>query len=232
MFFPIGDEESRPGSSANVVYALIAFNVMVFLAEWQVMQQGERAADAMIRQYGAIPALLMRYPDEFWHTAFTSMFMHGDWMHLFGNMLFLWIFADNVEDLLGPVSFVIFYVICGLAALATHVMVDPGSRIPVVGASGAISGVLGAYITTFPHNAIRNFYWFAFFVGVVRLPAWIYLGIWFGMQMLYATSKGAESGGVAFAAHAGGFVAGVVLIMVFPKRRHALDFYRRTASFR
>jgi len=219
MFFPIGDEESRPGSTATVVLAFIAFNVLVFVAELQ------GGLDRTTLRYGGVPYLLTHDLDGSWYTAFTSMFMHGSWMHLFGNMLFMWIFADNIEDLLGESGFLIFYVACGLCALAAHVALDPNSKIPVVGASGAISGVLGAYIAMFPHNSIRNFYWVYFFVGVTNLPAWLYLGIWFLMQLLMARVD-ATGGGVAFGAHVGGFVAGVVLIQVFPKRAEALHHYR------
>ncbi len=230
MFVPIGDEESRPGSTAFVVMALIAINVAIFVAEAQILQHGQRAEQRLFYEYGAVPYFLTRAPFDYWPTVFSSMFMHGGWMHLVGNMLFMWIFADNIEDLLGEVGFVIFYLLCGVAALVAHVAMDPASKVPVVGASGAISGVLGAYITMFPHNGVRNFYWFWFIVGVTTLPAWMYLGVWFLMQLFFAAGQEAGAAGVAFAAHAGGFVAGMILISVFPKRQEAIDYYRWRTS--
>lgn len=227
MFIPIGDEESRPGSTAIMVIVIIAINVAVFVAETQIMAQGGDAASGMIEEYGAVPYLLSHDLAHHWTTVFSSMFMHASWMHLLGNMLFMWIFADNVEDLLGEVPFVLFYLTCGVAALAAHVLVDPDSQIPLVGASGAISGVLGAYIAMFPNNSVRNFYWLWLFVGIARLPAWLYLGFWFLMQVGLASGSGHQAaGGVAFAAHAGGFMAGVLLIFFFPKRQETLDYYR------
>jgi len=220
---PIGDEESRPGSSAVVVWTLIAVNVLIYFLCWS---RGQAAENELIFQYGAIPRVLTRDLSGTWYTALTSMFMHGGWAHLLGNMLFLWVFADNIEDLLGEFGFLLFYLMCGAAALAAHVAMDPTSKIPVVGASGAISGVLGAYIVTFPRNDVRTLYFIVFLAGFTRVPAWLYLGIWFGMQLL------GRDPGVAFGAHIGGFIAGVVLIHLFPKRQEPLDWYAHRTAWR
>jgi membrane associated rhomboid family serine protease len=220
---PLGDEESRPGSAAPVVAALIALNVAVFVAESMMAPDD---LDAAMRRYAVVPDLLLSTPATYWPSLFTSMFLHASWLHLLGNMLFLYIFADNIEDLLGSVPFLVFYVLCGLAAMAAQVAMDPHSGVAIVGASGAISGVLGAYVTAFPRNRVKCLYWLAFFVGIIWVPAGVFLGLWFVMQLLFAlSSHPGEGGGVAFAAHVGGFLCGMLLHRLFPKRRDALDYY-------
>jgi membrane associated rhomboid family serine protease len=201
-----------------VTYALITGCVLVFF--WQV-SLGTRM-EAAIYAYGLIPDVLLgdaRLPPELavvpaWMTVFTSMFMHGGWMHLIGNMLYLWIFADNVEDRLGHGRFVVFYVLCGIAAALAQALPDPDSQIPMVGASGAISGVLGAYLLLYPRAHVLVLIPLGPLSQLVRLPALLVLGLWFALQLaseLFAS----EGAGVAFRAHIGGFVAGLLLLPVF-----------------
>ncbi len=154
-----------------------------------------------------------------WFTPVISLFMHGSWAHLLGNGLFLWVFGNNIEDVMGRGRFLAFYIICGLAAAAVHVLVIPGSPIPTVGASGAISGVMGAYLMLFPSVRVRMLFIFVIFFKVIPLPAWLVLLWWFGLQVLMAlpqlASTGDVTGGVAVWAHVGGFVAGAALIRLF-----------------
>jgi membrane associated rhomboid family serine protease len=159
-------------------------------------------------------------------TVVTSMFLHGGLAHLLGNMWFLWIFGDNVEDAMGPVRFAVFYLLCGLLATATHVAADPHSQIPMVGASGAIAGVLGAYLVLYPRHRIVSLVFLFVFVSMVHLPAWLWLGFWFVMQFF------TESGQVAWLAHVGGFLAGLALLHLFligrPLRRSRLGVAPRS----
>jgi membrane associated rhomboid family serine protease len=205
-----------------ITVLLIAANVLVFLYQQNLPQQG-----AFI--YGAIPARLTGAGgppgpalDPAWLTLFTAMFMHGSWLHLLGNMLYLWIFGDNVEDLLGSFRFLLFYLICGLAAAGLQIFmtVNPvAARLPMVGASGAIAGVLGAYLIKFPRARIRTLVFFFIFIQVVVLPASLVLGFWFILQLLNAGAGPQATGGVAFFAHIGGFVAGMVLVLLFTPAR-------------
>jgi membrane associated rhomboid family serine protease len=153
-------------------------------------------------------------------TPITSMFLHGSWGHLIGNLLFSWVFGNNVEDSMGRVRFVVFYILCGLIAAASHVVLDASSPVPTVGASGAISGVLGAYLILYPHVRVRMLFWFLLFIRVIRVPAWAVLLWWFFWQVVAGlpqlmTLSNKVSGGVAVWAHIGGFVAGVILVKLF-----------------
>ncbi len=204
-----------------VNYALIATCVAVFI--WQA-SLGARM-EAAVYTYGLIPDVLLgdaRLPPELavvpaWMTVFTSMFMHGGWMHLIGNMLYLWIFADNVEDRFGHFRFIVFYVLCGIAAALAQALPDPDSQIPMVGASGAISGVLGAYLLMFPRAHVLVLLPLGPLSQLVRVPALLVLGLWFAMQLL-SEMFAPPGAGVAFRAHIGGFVAGLVLLPVFRPR--------------
>ncbi|RME09055.1 MAG: rhomboid family intramembrane serine protease [Ardenticatenia bacterium] len=214
-----------------VNYTLILLNVLVFV--WEVSLGP--ALEPTIRQIGLVPV-------RFWHETgiarwlpvFTSMFLHGGTFHLFSNMLALWIFGDNVEDRMGHLRYLIFYLLCGVAAALAHVYLNPTSPIPTVGASGAISGVLAAYFVMFPTASVYTLIpLFFFWIEVVRIPAVIYLGIWFLSQLfngLFALSVNTlqASGGVAWWAHVGGFVAGLVLVWFFrqpPERRYADEYW-------
>jgi membrane associated rhomboid family serine protease len=162
-----------------------------------------------------------------WQALFSSMFLHGSWMHLIGNMWFLWIFGNNVEDSMGHLRFLLFYLIAGVAAAGAHIFTDPASTIPMVGASGAISGVMGAYLVLYPKARIDTLFFFVFFIRVVPLPAWVLLGYWMVLQIggSFATTV-AGGGGVAYGAHVGGFLAGLLLVVPF-RNRKLVDAKRR-----
>jgi membrane associated rhomboid family serine protease len=156
-------------------------------------------------------------------TVLTSMFLHAGFAHLLGNMVFLWIFGNNVEDATGHPRFLLFYLACGVAAALSHILTRPGSTVPMVGASGAISGVLGAYFLLYPHARIVTLVLLGFFAQTVRIPAFFFLGLWFLMQLFPAfLSVGGDGGGVAWFAHIGGFVAGMLLLVPFKRRRARL----------
>ncbi len=222
--FPIGDEQNGRVLTPVVNYALIGVNVLVFLYQFLLP---DRALVDFIHQWGAIPAEISRGQDLV--GLLTSMFLHGGWLHILGNMLFLWVFGDNVEDAMGHVRYLLFYLLCGVAAGAAQVLIDPTSRIPLVGASGAIAGVLGAYILLVPRGRIRTLVVFGFFITVILVPAWVQIGIWFLLQLFSGVAslgvRTDEGGGVAFWAHVGGFVAGAILVWVF-KDQTAVDRQR------
>ena len=152
-----------------------------------------------------------------WHTAVTSMFLHGGWFHLIGNMWFLWIFGNNIEDAMGPLRFVAFYLVCGLLAAGAQVTMNPSSPIPMVGASGAVSGVMGAYLVLYPRVRVHMLVVLGFFITTIAVPASFMLVYWVFLQLVGSVLGGGEGGGVAFMAHLGGFVAGAVLIRLFTK---------------
>ena len=199
-----------------VTTLLIGINVLVFLYQFSLGPGVER----FVLKYGAIPyhvthlgevAHYATFPVPL--TLFTAMFLHGGFLHLLGNMLYLWIFGDNVEDRLGRFKFILLYLISGLAASFSHILTSPKSTVPMIGASGAIAGVLGAYMVAFPYARVLTMVFFGFFVRIIRIPAFFVLGFWFILQLIYALpSLGAQNaGGVAFFAHIGGFLSGILL---------------------
>lgn len=196
--------------------------VLVFLYQLSLGQQAERLVYAL----GMVPAVLLgtkALPPEITLvpapvTLLTSMFLHGGWMHLIGNMLYLWVFGDNVEDAMGHWRFIAFYLICGVAAALAQLAIDPGSTTPMIGASGAIAGLLGAYLLLHPKAHVLVLIPMGVFSQVVRLPAMLVLGFWFVLQLFNQLLQG-TGGGVAFMAHIGGFVAGMLLIPLFKYRR-------------
>ena len=214
-----------------VTYAFIAACVLVFL--WQ-MSLGEKGFEAAVLALGVIPAALLgdaRLPPELYlvppvATVFSSMFLHGGFMHLAGNMLYLWIFGNNIEDSMGHVRFVIFYLLCGVAAVLAQAWPNPDSTIPMIGASGAISGVLGAYLLLFPRARVLVLIPLGAFSRIVYVPAMFVLGFWFVLQLINTALSDTGQGGVAWGAHIGGFVAGMILIPVF-KHRHVRLFAPR-----
>jgi membrane associated rhomboid family serine protease len=225
-----------------VTIALIAACAIVFL--YQVSLPGE-PGEWFVFRYGAIPAVLFgqaagagSIPPEAvglpaYVSLITSMFLHGGWMHLIGNMLYLWIFGNNVEDVMGHARFIIFYVTCGVLAAFSHALTDPSSTVPMVGASGAISGVLGAYLLLFPRAQVLVLIPLGIFTRIMYVPAGFVLGFWFVLQLLSGgLSLGRQGGGVAFFAHVGGFLAGMALIGLF--KRPDVRFFspRRHASWR
>jgi len=150
-----------------------------------------------------------------WQALFSSMFMHASWMHLIGNMWFLWIFGNNVEDSMGHLRFLVFYVLCGLVAALAHVYTDASSALPMVGASGAISAVMGAYVVLYPRARVDTLFFFLIFIRIIPLPAWVMLGYWMAIQVVSSIADPGSGGGVAYTAHIGGFLAGALLILVF-----------------
>jgi rhomboid family protein len=220
---PIGDDPYEGGPPPLVTIGLVALNVLFFVVE--LMQPSEGALQSFIQAWGVVPHeysagrdLPPSIPFPFWATLVTSMFLHGGWAHLGGNMLYLWIFGDNLEKRMGHLRFLVFYLICGLAAGLAHVLTNPRSDMPTVGASGAISGVLGGYLVLFPRNRVRVLSR----GGIIYVPAWVMLGFWILIQFISGAasiSNTAETGGVAYMAHVGGFVAGLVLVSFFAGRR-------------
>jgi rhomboid family protein len=220
---PLRDDQPRY-STPYVTYFLIALNLVIYFFEWTL---DPKSFINLLLQFGIVPARLTtflagspKYPlIAVVLPFFTSMFLHGGWMHVIGNMWFLHIFGDNIEDYLGHFKYLVFYIVCGVLAMGAQVLSDPRSTVPALGASGAIAGVLGAYFLLYPGARVLTW----FFVFVIWVPAWLILGYWFALQFLSgaATSlayEGHSVGGVAFWAHVGGFVAGMVLIKVFPAR--------------
>ena len=212
---PIHD--SQPSySKPFITIFLIALNVLVFL--FQVSLDPFTRND-FIFAFGLVP-------DRFhWSAVLTSMFMHGGWMHLIGNMVFLWVYGDNIEDILGHAKYLLFYLLCGAAAAMGQVLIAPDSHVPMVGASGAIAGVMGAYMVKFPHSRIVLAGWFLI-IFTIELPAYVVLLYWFALQFLSGFGSiadiGAQRGGVAFFAHIGGFLAGMIIIFLLKTR----DRYR------
>lgn len=233
--FPIRDDNPQLRIPI-ATYAIIAVNVAVW-----VFVQGLGSNPALVEsicQLGLIPGELLgtvpagtQFPlgpgavcrlggGGTWYTLFSSMFMHGGWMHIIGNLWFLWIFGGNVEDSMGPVRFVVFYLLCGVAAAAAQVMTNTESIVPMVGASGAIGGVMGAYILLYPRVNVHMLFIFGFYITTFAIPAVFMLGYWFLVQVLSGVaSLGASGGGVAFWAHVGGFAAGGLLVLFFKNRR-------------
>jgi membrane associated rhomboid family serine protease len=224
--FPIGDDDQGPRTGAPIVtIALIVLNVLVFLLE--LGQGSEGALQSFITAWGVVPReysvgrdLPPGIPLPYWSTLITSMFLHGGWMHLGGNMLYLWIFGDNLERAMGTARFLVFYLVCGIIAGLAHIAFSGGSAIPSVGASGAISGVLGGYLLLFPQNRVRVLTR----GGIVSVPAIVVLGFWIVIQLISqvgAIAQTSAGGGVAYMAHIGGFAAGLVLVKLFTVRRPA-----------
>jgi membrane associated rhomboid family serine protease len=215
---PIGDDVTGHRRFALVTLALILVNVLVF--RWQESQGS--GFQRIVQAFGTVPYEITHGddigppgPQPIYLTLLTSMFMHANWMHLGGNMLFLWVFGDNLEDRMGPARFILFYLLCGLAASAAQIMLNPDGRIPGIGASGAIAGVMGGYLLLYPHARIRTIGRF----GIIFVPAWMMLGFWILTQILAGAAPwgGKEMGGVAYAAHLGGFIAGLLLVHLFAR---------------
>jgi membrane associated rhomboid family serine protease len=228
---PLRDENPTLGTSVATV-AILAING----AAWAFVQGlgSEPALSTSVCEWGAIAGeLLGTVPagttvslgpgracvlsgDPNWLTPLTAMFLHGGWFHLLGNLWFLWVFGDNVEDSMGPARFVVFYLLCGFAATVSQLAANPGSPVPLVGASGAISGVMGAYAVLYPRAPVHMLIFLLFYVTRIVVPAWLMLGYWFLIQLFSGVpTLGGEGAGVAFWAHVGGFVAGVVLVPLF-----------------
>ena len=231
--FPIRDDQPRY-STPFVNGFLIALNILVYLFQ---LSLDPRSYELFARQFGVVPSHLSaflagspKYPlAAIVISFFTSMFLHAGWMHVLGNMWFLYIFGDNIEDYLGHFKYFVFYVLCGLFAMGTQVAIYPYSNLPTVGASGAIAGVLGAYFILYPRARVLTW----FFVFVFYFPAWVMLGYWFVLQFfagavsLSMAQAGRDVGGVAVWAHVGGFVAGLVMVKLFPERERRTPYAYR-----
>lgn len=233
---PLRDDQPRY-STPFVNSFLIGLNLLIYFLQWLQIIQDPRGAALFAQQFGEVPSHLSaflggshRYTlPQVLLPFFTSMFLHGSWMHVIGNMWFLYIFGDNVEDYLGHFKYLIFYLLSGLIAMATQVAIYPNSNVPTVGASGAIAGVLGAYFILYPRARVLTW----FFLFVFYIPAWIMLGYWFVLQFLAGaaslsvTHVGRDVGGVAVWAHVGGFVAGMVMIKIFSERQRRYPYAYR-----
>ncbi len=229
--FPLRD--TIPSYRFPVVnVSLIIVNALIFLYEVSLGPQLE----PFLRTFGVVPArffwLEANQPGQVvlrYYPLFTSMFLHGGWFHLIGNMWYLWIFGDNVEDRLGHGRYFVFYILCGLAAGFTHLYLNSQSQVPTIGASGAIAGVMGAYFLMFPYSRVITAIFLFFFVDIIEIPAFFFLGIWVFMQFVQGTLSlglAQHAGGVAWWAHFGGFVAGALFQFVFRKRRQQIRVYR------
>ena len=213
---PLKDDNPTSGKPI-VTYFLIGLCILIFFVQ---LGSDSYKTGQLFYSYGLIPSVLMGHdqlPMDFYVmpaylTIVSSMFMHGGFMHLIGNMLYMWIFADNIEDNLGPTKFILFYLLCGLGAAMSQVFMDTHSQIPMIGASGAIGGVLGAYLINHPHARVLVLIPFGFFSQLIKIRALYVLGFWFILQFI------SSGGGVAYAAHIGGFISGIILILFFNKK--------------
>jgi len=223
--FPIRDHNPSE-ITPWVTWSLIAVNIAVFLAYWPALSTDDRALSVFFQQWALIPRLVTN--GVAWETVVTSMFLHGGWMHLAGNMLFLWIFGDNMEERLGRLGFVAFYLAGGIGAALAQVAFDPWSPVPVVGASGAIAAVMGGYLLLFPRARVDVLLILIVIVRVIPVPAWIMLGVWFGLQLVNGAAADVTGGGVAYWAHAGGFVVGAILAVPAWLRLGGPAYWRAT----
>ncbi len=232
--FPLRDENPTL-LTPYVTVAIIALNFLV----WLYLEGAGFSPDLLSRticQYGMIPAEVThhtgghigvllgqgvgcRFGGLTWQAILTSMFLHGGWFHIIGNMWFLWLFGNNIEDSMGHIRFAVFYLLCGVAAAFAQIFSSPDSPIPTVGASGAISGVMGAYLVLYPRVRIQTLFIILFFIRIIAVPAWLILGEWFVVQLLSGAAGPQTGGGVAFWAHVGGFISGALLIKLFENRR-------------
>jgi membrane associated rhomboid family serine protease len=223
---PIRDDQPSY-STPFINYFIIGLNVLVFLFELSIGAEGRRALNAFVFEFGVVPVRIERALAGVGHytlattlpTILTSMFLHGGWLHIIGNMWFLWIFGDNIEDHLGHFRYLLFYLGCGVAAAITHIIFNLSSNEPTVGASGAIAGVMGAYVILYPRARVLTLVFFFLW----WIPAWVFLGYWFLIQFLSGAAMSIaetsrSTGGIAFWAHVGGFVAGILLIKILPQR--------------
>jgi membrane associated rhomboid family serine protease len=213
--FPIGDDDIRGAPPPIVTWMLIALNVLVFIYQ---LTLSESALTRFVQEFAVVPNLVLQGRQLY--SLLTSMFMHGGWLHIIGNMVFLYVFGDNVETVMGKLGYLAFYLAGGLAASAAFIAINPNSDIPSLGASGALAAVLGAYIVMFPRSRVRALVFLGFFVTVTRVAAVVFLGLWFALQLLRGIGNlGMEqAGGIAYWAHIGGFVFGLIVGLVLRGR--------------
>ena len=208
---PLSDATRRPASFPVVTAAIIVVNAVVFVMELM-------GGDAFVNQWSLVPAQIVA--GHHWITILTAMFMHGGWMHIIGNMVFLWAFGPEVEDAMGPLWYVAFYLLSGLVATLAQIALAPGSTVPNLGASGAIAGVMGAFVVTYPHDEIRTVLLLGWFTRITFIPALLLIGLWFVIQLFSQVGAVADvqsGGGVAYAAHVGGFIFGAVTGRIFER---------------
>ncbi|OUS22244.1 rhomboid family intramembrane serine protease [Litorivita pollutaquae] len=222
--FPIRDHNPS-GCTPYVTYALIAMNVAIFLSYWGLFSN-ERALAGFFYSWAVIPNQIS--DGLGYHTLISSMFLHGGVMHLAGNMLFLWIFGDNLEDKMGHMAYLAFYLVCGIGAGLAQVLSEPSSAVPTVGASGAIAGVMGGYLLLFPKAKVDILLIFIIFFRVITVPAYLMLGLWFGLQLVSSFGSNPLEGGVAYWAHSGGFLIGVGLTLPLFVRYGGRRYWNRT----
>jgi membrane associated rhomboid family serine protease len=235
---PFSDPSEPDAEFPYVNLALIVINFLVFFYELSLQVHGQGPLNTFITQYGLVPCEYTNHctvfagtPSPTWVTLFTSMFLHAGWLHILGNMIFLFVFGDNIENSMGHLRYVVFYLLCGLGANALEVATAVGSPLPGLGASGAIAGVLGAYLLLYPKSRVGTLIPITFIFIPIRLPAWVLIGFWFLSQffdgLITITSRAAPTGGVAYWAHVGGFITGCILIWVFrhPERVGRLQAY-------
>ncbi|MCB6179681.1 rhomboid family intramembrane serine protease [Rhodobacter sp. Har01] len=221
--FPIRDHNPS-GRTPFVTIALILVNGLVFLAYFP--SSGDLELQRFYMTWGLVPGRVLSGDGSV--TLLTHMFLHGGWMHLAGNMLFLWIYGDNLEEEMGHVGFLLFYLAAGLAAAGLQIAPDPGSGVPMVGASGAIAGVMGGYLLLFPKAKVDVLFIIVIFIRVIALPAWVILGLWLVLQVVSGFATPMDGGGVAYFAHIGGFIAGLILTVPVWKKRGAWAYWQRT----
>jgi membrane associated rhomboid family serine protease len=221
---PIRDHNPS-GRTPYVTYILIAMNVGIFISYWPLFSD-QRALYQFYNEWAMTPAMVLQ--NGTWDTLITSMFLHGGWMHLAGNMLFLYIFGDNMEDRMGHVGYLIFYLLCGVGAGLAQMISEPYSGVPTVGASGAIAGVMGGYLLLFPKARVDILIIIVIIFRVLPIPAWIVLGLWFGFQIFNGLMVPTGGGGVAYWAHAGGFIIGIILTVPMFLRLGGPQFWART----
>ena len=221
MFFPIGDENIKGGAKPTFTYAFIAINILIFVFQLTLSGQG---VQEFLYTFGTIPTEILAGEDYF--TLLTNMFLHGGWMHIIGNMLFLWVFADNIEAVVGNINFLAFYLLGGLFASGLHIVLNSTSNIPAVGASGAISAVMGAYLIMFPKSQIKVFVMFLF--RSIHMSALAFLGLWFIQNLISGLGSlgpaSAQTAGTAWWAHIGGFIFGVAA-GYYAKKSYLSDDY-------
>ena len=222
FFFPISDENPT-NKKPLVCWIIILFCIFIFIS---YVFKNSYFKDSIFLSFGMIPAVLFGFSElsptlkfiPSFLSIITSMFIHGGWMHLIGNMTYLYIFGDNIEDVMGKMKFIVFYLITGTCAALSQALLDPNSTIPMVGASGSIAGVLGAYLMLFPKANIRVFFWFIIFFKIINIRAIFVLGGWIIIQLISFNGTDGNNGGIAYAAHIGGFISGIVLIHFFKNK--------------
>ena len=220
--FPIRDHNPSQ-RTAYITYFLMAANILIFLSYAMAFDDQNRLGQ-IYYDWGMTPSAIS--DGSHYYTLFTHMFMHGGFMHLAGNMLFLWIFGDNMEDEMGHFGFLLFYIMAGLAAGLAQYYTEPYSNVPLVGASGAIAGVMGGYLLLFPRAKVDILFIFIIFFKIWPIPAWVMLGLWFGLQLLNGVAVSGSEGGVAYWAHAGGFIIGLLFALPLWFRLGGKDFWR------